>query len=309
MLPAIRKHVSYANVAATAALVFAMSGGAYAVSGGGASSGSGSGAGASSHAVIAAAKKKKTAPTGKPGPRGPAGPAGLAGTKGETGPAGPAGARGETGTSGGNGGAGESVTIAAAGSECGAVGGTRFSNAGSSGHVCNGEKGAKGTPGTPGEAGAIHPGETLPAKASETGVWTASGQSVRAAQAGTALLIAAISYPIPLATAPTMQVVPFGEGKGEAHQKLPTGCDGNVTEPAAEPGNLCVYVGEQTINIGNEGKAIGVEPVAGEPVPGTEAGKTGAWLEVIAENKTEPKEETKEEPLLALGTWAVTAAS
>lgn len=84
MGPSVRRHLSYANVVATTALVFAMSGGAL----------------AASHYLIDSTKqinptvlkqlkaKGATGPAGAPGaagPQGPAGPSGSPGTKGEQG--------------------------------------------------------------------------------------------------------------------------------------------------------------------------------------------------------------------------------
>ena len=94
MLRRIRRRFTYTNVAMTLALVFAMSGGAY----------------AARRLVITSTKQ--ISPTvlkklmGKPGPRGVPGPAGTvgapgqAGAKGETGPKGDTGAKGETGLTG-----------------------------------------------------------------------------------------------------------------------------------------------------------------------------------------------------------------
>ena len=78
----MRRHFNYANVTATIALVFAMSGGAL----------------AAHHYLISSTKQIKPSVlkslkgnTGKTGPAGPGGPAGPAGPGGPAGPAGPAG--------------------------------------------------------------------------------------------------------------------------------------------------------------------------------------------------------------------------
>jgi hypothetical protein len=85
----MRKRLSYANVTATLALVFAMSGGAL----------------AASHYVINSTKqinpsvlKKLTGKTGKTGANGPAGPTGPGGAIGPGGPAGPQGVQGPAGS-------------------------------------------------------------------------------------------------------------------------------------------------------------------------------------------------------------------
>jgi hypothetical protein len=88
MLSSIRKRMTYANVVMTLALVFAMTGGAYA---------------AKKYLITST---KQISPSvlkslvGKAGKTGPAGPAGVAGVAGAQGPAGPAGAKGETGPEG-----------------------------------------------------------------------------------------------------------------------------------------------------------------------------------------------------------------
>jgi collagen triple helix repeat protein len=97
MFSLIRRRLCYANVTATLALVFAMSGGAL----------------AASHYLVSSTSqispKVLRALKGKQGKQGPTGPAGAAGAKGETGaagatgstgPAGPAGPKGEPGAAG-----------------------------------------------------------------------------------------------------------------------------------------------------------------------------------------------------------------
>jgi hypothetical protein len=88
MFSGIRKRFTYTNVAVTLALVFAMSGGAY----------------AASRYVITSTKqispKVLKALAGKAGASGAQGPAGVAGPQGAQGPAGPAGPQGPAGTAG-----------------------------------------------------------------------------------------------------------------------------------------------------------------------------------------------------------------
>ena len=101
----IRKRLTYANVAMTLALVFAMTGGAYAASKYLITSTK-----QISPKVLKSLKGAKgvngaNGPAGAAGPAGPAGAAGAgtAGAAGPQGPAGAAGAKGETGTAGTNG--------------------------------------------------------------------------------------------------------------------------------------------------------------------------------------------------------------
>jgi hypothetical protein len=88
MFKSTRSHLSYANVAATLALVFSMSGGAL----------------AASHYLVNSTKqlspKVLKALKGAAGKTGPAGPAGPAGTAGAAGAAGPQGAQGPVGAAG-----------------------------------------------------------------------------------------------------------------------------------------------------------------------------------------------------------------
>jgi len=84
MLSAIRRRLTYTNVALTLALVFAMSGGAYA---------------AGRYVITSTKQIKPSVLKSLQGKAGPAGPAGAAGV-GTQGPQGPAGAKGETGATG-----------------------------------------------------------------------------------------------------------------------------------------------------------------------------------------------------------------
>ncbi len=263
--------MTYANVVATLAMVFAMSGGAY------------------------AAKQYLITSTSQISPkvlkalRGKAGNAGAPGARGETGPAGavgPAGAaqtgaKGEPGSPGSPGNNGESVSgkeFASSKGTCKA-GGSEFKVGTTTTYACNG---------SPWTAGG-----TLPEGATETGVWGAAGMPDPSKGANGAMT-AAISFAIPLPQAPTANIVKLGEGEGEAKQNLPAGCKGNVNEPKAEAGHLCIFVGEGTENVsllfpGNAESAEG----------GGEAGKTGALVLALA----------KEAAGMAVqGTWAAAAS-
>jgi hypothetical protein len=135
MFSTIRRRMTYANITATLALVFAMSGGALAANRYLLTS-----TGQVSPKVLKALKGK-TGSAGAAGAQGPAGPAGAQGLKGESGAAGTAGAvgpKGETGATGARGPAG-----------------------------VKGETGATGSPWTA--------GGTLPSGETETGVWATSG--------------------------------------------------------------------------------------------------------------------------------------
>ncbi len=165
MFSTLRKHVrvSPAGMIAMLALIFAMSGGAYA---------------ASKYVITTTKQIKpsvlkslqgKTGPAGAPGPAGPAGPGGAQGAQGPAGPAGPQGTpggKGETGSQGTKG------TTGAAGA--------------------TGPKGATGATGTTGYT------ETLPSGKTETGQWATYG----AASGSGELRADTISFTIPLAVAP-----------------------------------------------------------------------------------------------------------
>ena len=139
MLSAIRRRMTPATVIATVALVFAMTGGAYA---------------AKKYLITST---KQISPTvlkslkganGKAGPAGPTGPAGAA----SAGPAGPAGPQGPAGSPGTLGEKGESGAPGKNGE--------------------NGKQGLKGETGSPWPAGG-----TLPKGSTETGTWLAPASS------------------------------------------------------------------------------------------------------------------------------------
>lgn len=110
MLSFVRRRVTFANVAMTVALVFAMSGGAFAA---------GKFLITSTKQIkpsVLASLKGKAGPAGANGAQGSAGPAGAMGPAGAAGPQGAAGAKGETGAEGKEGKAGKDGKAGVAGS-------------------------------------------------------------------------------------------------------------------------------------------------------------------------------------------------
>ena len=99
-----------------------------------------------------------------------------------------------------------------------------------------GPRGATGIPGATGATGAV--GSVLPAGQTETGVYFAEGTATTVAD----LASSAISFPVPLASAPTPAIVTSAST---------TDCPGSVSSPAAAAGYLCVYVGDN-VNVGEE---------------------------------------------------------
>jgi len=286
MMQGLRGRLTYANIVATLALVFAMSSGAY----------------AASKYLITSTKQIKPSVLStlksKPGPAGTTGstgPQGAAGSQGPQGPQGPSGGKGENGSTGTAGANGTSVTSKEKASgtlgTC-KSGGSEFTAAeGKITYACNG---------SPWTAGG-----TLPVGASETGVWTL-GEATAPSSA-----LAAISFPIPLA-APLENEPECGvAGHPACHVHIfegtsaPTGCiltetvnafKETETRLSAASGTLCVWV---NTHLGLTSKLTAaqltpVDPEAEETNLG--AGKTGAVLYapgVAAEAK-------------ATGTWAVT---
>jgi hypothetical protein len=266
MLLRLRKHLTYTNVALTLALVFAMSGGAY----------------AAGKYLITSTKqispKVLKALTGKPGAKGPAGPpgpAGPAGVKGENGAAGKEGAVGKVGANG------ESVTVKevkANETACAKQGGSSLTVAGATTLACNGKEGKEGSPWTA--------GGTLPAGKTETGTYVVRKIDNAASEA----VVTAISFAIPLASAIENAFIV------EVGGTPPKGCTGTAAKPEALPGNLCVFETEAL------GHNAGLNPVGIlNPTGGLGASTTGAEL---AYGTVTPK--TVGEEVSAEGTWAVT---
>jgi hypothetical protein len=198
--------------------------------------------------------KGKSGPTGPQGLAGPAGKNGADGARGPAGPAGPAG----TGATGPTGPAGTGAT-----GPTGATGATGAS----------GTAGATGATGPTGTAGAACPSNvcTLPAGATETGVWSFGGN-------GDNFAMPSISYPLKPTFQPNVIYVNFALPKPTA-----PGCPG---PGQADAGNLCIY--ETSTN--------------GATVPPTAtylAGDTKAGIVLEFTNT--------EEEYFGWGSWALTA--
>ena len=290
----IRRHMSYANVIATLALLFAMSGGAL----------------AASHYLITSTKqikpsvlaslKGKNGANGAQGAQGAQGPAGLAGSpgaaggKGDTGTAGTNGTNGEPGKNGKN---GKSVTSTSftgvtepAGEPCKKAGGSSLEEEGTGTptYACNGEKGAKG------EEGNIK--ATLPSGATETGNWSFFYTRIDEEGEEGELRHVPISFTIPLAAPLLATGCPTGSGCHvhivPANTTGTGACTGNANVPTAKPGNLCIYVGQLA-------KAEDAELYL-DPKGGQEVGVTGLLWTVVLTGKKGAEAE-------GYGSWAVTA--
>jgi hypothetical protein len=210
MFSKIRKRLTYTNVGVTLALVFAMTGGAY----------------AASKYVITSTKQIKPSVLkqlqGKAGARGAQGPQGPGGATGASGPQGPGGATGASGPQGAAGGTGVSVTskpLTASDVACKREGGSEFTAASGKTFACNG---------SPWTAGGV-----LPSGATETGTW--EDQNRKEVKEPTTALI---SFSVPLKEAPTPHYI---EPEEVELEKLPAGCKGTPAKPEAEPGNLCIF--------------------------------------------------------------------
>jgi len=206
MVRGVRSRLTYANVVATLAMVFAMSGGAY----------------AASKILITSTKQIKPSVLkqlqGKTGKTGPAGAPGAVGPAGPAGPAGPKGADGANGANGEPGTNGTSVTssVEKAGANCKA-GGSKFVAANGTTYACNGENGSPWTA-----------GGTLPPGATETGIWSLTGGAAEE-------VYVPMSFTIPLAQ-------PLGSSR--VHYVPENGggvCKGTAEEPTAPAETLCVY--------------------------------------------------------------------
>ncbi len=259
MVSLIRKRVTFANVILTFALVFAFTGGAF----------------AAGKYLITSTKqispKVLKSLTGKPGKNGAPGAPGAQGPQGAPGAPGANGKDGAPGT----GTTGESVAFKAVptsdSAKCSGLGGGEYTLAGKTTLICNGQTGFT---------------ETLPSEKSEKGDWVVSGLAGPDPElAPFSAVEGAISFPIPLGGAPTVEQILPGQG-------LPPGCAGNVANPEAKPGHLCIFIFSDT----NLQTLASASAGTGEF---NKADATGALLYGIPINAGED--------VFAKGTWAVNA--
>jgi hypothetical protein len=234
MFSRIRKRCTYANVAATMALFFAMTGGAL----------------AAGHYLITSTKqispKVLTSLKGKAGPAGKSGANGASGAAGATGPQGPAGAAGAGGAAGEPGRSVASTEFKGAkgGTPC-KEGGSEFTAGATKTYACNGKKGTSGFT------------SVLPAGKTETGTWSVTTNSEISPDEEigiTANGLSSLSFAIPLKEALALANIHYintnnEEVTKEGNHPNEGACkEGNVKEPKAEAGNLCVYAKTEESN-------------------------------------------------------------
>lgn len=269
MFSLIARRLTYANIAATLALLFAMSGGAL----------------AASHYLISSTKqispKVLKSLKGTNGANGATGATGATGAAGPVGPTGPAGAKGETGLQGKEGKEGIEGKAGKEGKEgkTGATGVTGFTKVLPSKETETGTLVAAGYPVNACQEHGLFGSEECAAYDSEYG----EGYATHPAVVG-------LSFAIPLKEAPTtVNVIGAGEGFGEPHKNLPAGCEGewNWEKPGAKPGNLCIY--EQGVGASVTG------------LKQTMVSTSGVALKIERSVGNETKE------YVVQGTWAVTA--
>ncbi len=296
MFQAIRKHLTPGTFIAFLALVFAITGGAFAAGGHGGGSGKTT-VRVGFRSPLAGAVKSKA--KGKAGTRGPAGPkgatgapgaAGSAGPAGPTGATGPAGAQGPQGPAGANGTNGEpgaSVTSRTLGINQGGcpTGGTEFTAANGTSKACNGKEGSPYTA-----------GGTLPSGSTETGAWSVIYTATAAGQPGSS----AISFTIPLKAEPATHYInnngmePFyNETTEKEEERSPSAAcaGGSASSPKAETGTLCVFATQEA----NAGEFLFHGQFRVGDIFGASA--DGAAAVFDSENAGE---------VSAVGTWAVT---
>jgi hypothetical protein len=280
----MRKRMTYANVAMTLALVFAMTGGAYA---------------AKKYLITSTKQISPSVLKSLVGKAGLAGAAGAQGAKGDTGApglkgdAGAPGAKGDAGSNGTNGADGKTV-LNGNGAPSNSLGGNGdfyidTSTSEIYGPKTGGTWGApaslKGADGSPWTDGG-----TLPVGSTETGTYAMSlpasvsttdsnGDTVEAPITGP--MDTAISFNVPLAAGIPSEHVHFII-KGDP---VPAECDDGVepaasaTHPEADSGNLCVFE-NLGFNVENQQAGVGGVNISGTVIQATAAGKPPFAIEI-----------------------------
>jgi len=232
---------------------------------------------------------------GKPGQPGAVGPTGA------TGPIGPKGDTGSPGNPGGEGPPGESVTLTGVPTGniavCNSQGGTEVrleqQSEGEGEFVCNGKEGKEGKKGEEGKEGSPWTANgTLPPGATEVGTWTMNGT-----EADTNGIRVPISFPIRLAEQVQPAHVHFIE-TGAVPDVCKSGGVGTATSPNAQPGELCIFVNQNVEVQGTTFKEV--DKLGGSLEEEFGADPAGAML--VFDKPTQPT-------ALAIGSFAVTGCS
>jgi hypothetical protein len=223
MFSGVRRHINATTIVAVFALVFAMTGGAFAVTSKG---------GSSDKAIVAKSKAKSKTVRGPSGPRGatgPVGPAGAQGAQGAQGAAGAQGPKGESGAAGATGAKGETGPQGAQGKE--------------------GREGKEGPEGPAGPSGTT---KTLESGETETGTWAALNFSSLKEIAW----YIPISFTIPLKLGlegKDVHYIIVGHSTTE--------CPGSAELPKAAAGQFCLYQGEE--EVGSQFEVFTMSPPGG----------------------------------------------
>jgi hypothetical protein len=282
MFSLIRRHLSAGTVLGTLALIFAMTGAAW----------------AAHHYLISSTKqispkvlaqlKGNRGPRGARGATGARGAQGPRGAQGAQGPTGPKGVTGTNGTDGTNG----NTVLSGSGAPASSLGsngdfyidtdfydlyGPKTSGGWGSPTSLKGPKGDAGSPWTA--------GGTLPSGATETGTWGA-------VVAPSGFAMASISFPIPLAASlDSAHVHLYSDTASSPGGAFSATCTGTAANPTAPSGNLCIY----------QGTAINMpSSQVGNPADNLspDASVAGTVVDVQNSSSSSPSSDN--------GTWAVT---
>ncbi len=272
MFSAIRRRlrVSPATMIASLALVFAMTGGAYA---------------AKKYLITSTKQISPSVLKALTGKAGAAGAAGAQGAQGPAGPGGPQGPQGAAGNRGANGANGESVSaseVKTGEAACGKLGGAKFTVGGNEELACNGKSGKEGTFG----------GQTLPQGKTLRGVFALSGYGEEGfPNPKTGRAETGVSFALPLNEGTVPHFI-------KENESPPHGCTGNSGEPGAEEGNLCVFASGEA-NASPIPSSPGAEPIAFGSPP-TAGGDIGFEVKAFS---------AAQGVISVEGTWAVTAGA